>query len=471
MYQLKTFRTGAWIVSSLILLAACRKKDTDLQELDNLVNFETTSQGIVPADQHIQIKLKLSRAVTQEVPLIINVTTQGLEYGVQFTTSPAIESGTITTSIPSGSNEAVVTVSKVPGAPFVGDEKLTMNIYSSGSPIIIGGTKEFTLSFAELIATTGTATMDGGGQFYTNKVFVDLSANRSTSVNRNTWDLGFYSGADYRVTLNSSLAMMAKQIDKNDLTQVTAVDTVGFGAEVAFSQTNPRSTQMPYIDHPSGDLTRTAIAEVAANAADNKVYIINRGLTPGATPATRGWKKIRVIRNSTGGYTLQHADIASATFQEINIAKDADYFFRYASFETGALTVEPPALKWDIAWTYFANSVNFGGGDVPYLYQDIIIQNRNVQVAKVTVAPGGVTFSSFNETNLAGLTFSTSQTTIGADWRAGGGPSSAPVAHTDRFYVVKDGEGNIYKLRFTGLTNAGGERGYPSYEMALVKEG
>ena len=461
-------RTGTIVLASLILFSACRKKDAGLQEADNLVNFESSAQGM-PADENsIQIKLKLSRAVTQNVPVIINLTQQGVEYGTDFTSNPATVDGAIITQIPSGNSEAIVTISKVSGALFDGDEKLVLDIYSSGSPVIIGSSKQLVLSFAELVASTGTATIDGGGAHYPNKVFIDLSANRQTAVNRNTWDLGFYMGSEFRVTLNSSSAMMAKLIDKNDLSQVTAADTLGFSSEVAFSQTMPVTSALAYIDHPSGDLTRTAIAEIAGNAADNKVYIVNRGLAPGNPATARGWKKIRIIRNATGGYTLQYADISATTFQEINIAKDAAYFFRYISFETGAVNVEPPATKWDIAWTHFSNSVNFGGGEVPYLYQDIILQNRNVEVAKVLTSV--TSFEAFTETNLAGLSFSTSQTTIGADWRSGGGPGTAPAVRTDRFYVLKDADGNYYKLRFTALTQ-NGERGYPAYEIGLVKKG
>lgn len=469
MYRLKTFRTSAWIISLLLLLAACRKKDADLKEMDNLVNFEVASQGIAESENSIQVKLKLSRAVTSNVGITVNATLQGLQYGTQFTTIPEMQSGTLNLIIPSGNNEAVITISKVPGPAFNGNENIRLDIYSAENPVIIGSNRQYSLTFSEQVATSGNATIDGGGQYYTNKVFIDLSANRSVGVNRNTWDLGFYSGADFRVTLNSSMAMMAKQINKNDLTQVTAADTIGFSEDVYFNGTAPTVTSTSYIDYPNGDLTRTAIAEISANAADNKVYIVNRGVMSGATPVDRGWKKIRIIRNNAGGYTLQHADIASTTFQEVQISKDPNYFFKYASFETGAVNVEPAAMKWDIAWTYFANVANFGAGDVPYLYQDIIVQNRNVEVARVMTST--VNYDAFNETNLAGLSFSGSQIAIGADWRSGGGPGVSPAVRTDRFYIVKDGDGNIYKLRFTGLTNSSNERGYPSYEMVLVKKG
>lgn len=469
MVKLNVGKISAILLMTALLIGACRKKDAVLQEPDNLANFEATAQGIAASENSIVVKVKLSRAVTSNVAVILNVTEQGVQYGTDYTTAPEVTSasgtGSIALTIPSGSSEASVTITKVAGALFDGDEKLVLDVYSTAAPVIIGATKQLTVSFSELVATTATATIEGGGVNYPNKVFIDLSANRHTGVVRTAWDLGFYGGADFRVILNSSTAMMARQINKTDLNQVTSADTVGFAAEVAFTL---ETSALAYIDYPSGDLTRTAIAEVAATAGDNKVYIVNRGLGIGSPAPERGWKKIRVIRNASGGYTLQYADIAATSYQEINVAKDANYFFKYISFENGAVNVEPAATKWDIAWTYFSNSTNFGGGEIPYLFQDVVLQNRNVQVAKVMTATK--TFDAFAEADLAGLTWSSSQIAIGSDWRSGGGPNTEPAVRTDRFYVVKDGENNYYKLRFTSMKR-NNERGYPSYEIALVKEG
>jgi hypothetical protein len=256
--------------------------------------------------------------------------------------------------------------------------------------------------------------------------------------------------------------MMVRQINKNDLTQVTAADTVGFSVDVAYSAFGPTPSQMAYIDYPDGDLNKTAIGLISATATDNKVFIVNRGNGVGTPAPERGWKKIRVLRNGSGGYTLQYADIAATTFSSLDIPKNDKYFFKYVSFDNGIVPVTPAKNKWDIAWTYFGYVTNFGG-EVPYLYQDFVIQNRNVAVAKVMTATKS--YDSFNEADIAAQTFSSTQTTIGSDWRATF-PSAA--VKSDRYYIIKDGDGNYYKLKFTGLTN-GGERGYPSIQYALVK--
>lgn len=454
-------------ISAAALITACRKKDAPLP--DNLAQYESSAQGIAPASASITVKVKLSRATDRDIPVTISLTPNGVAYTTQYTTAPAAVSNIITLTILSGASEGSFTLTKTAGAVFRGDETIAFKIESTGAPVIIGTTNVFTLSFAEIISTGSTVTGDGGGATFGNKVFFDLSANSQTPVQRTKWDLGFYTGNDdWRVILNSSCGMMAKQISKNDLTAVTAADTLGFGADVIFNQTAPATTALPYIDYPDGDLTKTSIAAVSATATDNKVYIINRGNGIGSPAPGRGWKKVRIIRNAAGGYTVQYADIAATTFTSVDIAKDDAYFFKYVSFETGAVAVDPQKKKWDLAWTYFSNTTNFGGGEVPYLFQDIVIQNRNVGIAKVMTATKA--YADFGEADLTGITYLTSQVAIGADWRSGGGPSTAPAVRSDRYYIIKDGDNNVYKLRFTAMTQ-NGERGFPAVEYALVKKG
>jgi hypothetical protein len=464
-------RIAVLAFAAMIIISSCRKR-TDISLPDNLVVFAASEQGLAAAENSIVVKIKLSRGTDKEIPVTINFSPEGVVYGTDFTTTPVATSNTLNLVIPSGNNEASFTVSKVPGAVFDGDEKIVFDIYSSGTPVLIGNGKRFTLNFAELVSASSSFMIDGGGTTYPNKVFIDLSANRQTGVLRSNWDLGFYTAAgtdSFRVILNSSVGMMAKQINKNDLNAVTATDTLGFLSDVAYSPFAPVVTQMAYVDYPNGDITRTAIGLVSATASDNKVFIVNRGAGAGNPAPARGWKKIRIIRNGTGGYTLQHADIAATTFTSIDIAKDDAYFFKYVSFDNGAVSVEPTKKKWDLAWTYFANVTNFGGGEVPYLFQDFIIQNRNVQVAKVLVAIKN--FDAFNEASLTDGTitsWNSSQTSIGADWRRTT-PSPAQT-WDDRYYIIKDGDNNYYKVKFTALTN-GGVRGYPSISYALVKKG
>lgn len=465
MNKIKFIRLAGVSLAAIILISACRKR-ADVGLSDNLVVFTASEQGMTESENSIDVKLKLSRQTDKDVPVTITFTPTGLVYGTDFTTTPEAANGEVTVIVPSGNNEAKFTVNKVAGALFDGDEKIKFDIYRSESPLLIGSLKEFDLGFKELVANNATAKLDGGGATYPNKVFFDLSANRQTLVNRTAWDLGFYTHPDsFRVVINSSTTMMAKEINKNDLTQVTAADTTNFYLDLAYGAFGGPAGSMAFVDNPAGDLSKTAFKSIAASVADNKVYIVNRGNGVGTPAPHRGWKKVRVLRNASGGFTVQYADIAATTFSTIEVPKDNEYFFKYISFDNGLVNVEPKKTKWDIAWTYFANSFGTGPAEIPFMFQDIVLQNRNVQVAKVLAATRS--YDAFTEADLAGITdWSTSQIKIGSDWRTTN-PAGVPV---DRYYIIKDGEGNYYKLKFTAITD-GGIRGYPFVAYALVKRG
>lgn len=466
------------ILGTLLFSVSC-KEDPELP--DNLVEFESNALGITEDESELTVNINLSREATKDGVLTLQFEAAGLAYGTDFTTEPAAIGNTITIPVMKGASAVSFKVKKVENVLLDGDEQLVATITTVPPSLVLGEKLQLTLSFAEIIyeGTTTPIEINGGGPTYPNKVFIDLSANRQTAVDRTTWDMGFSSGNTFSVILNSSTGSLARMLDKTDLNAVTAADTAGFSKQLSiaaiFSAINlpapPTwlSESINWMDDPAGDLTKTAIDEVSATILENKVYILNRGTGPGTPAPERGWKKIRVIRNGNN-YTLQHADIAATTFTEIMITKNTEFAFQYVSLTTGAVVVEPKVGKWDIAWTGFTNLFPSGGNMVPYYFQDIILQNmtgvQTVQVFETTKA-----YSTFVEADIAGLDFSNqTQIKIGSNWRTGGGPGGPPSIRNDRYFIVKDGVNNYYKLRFTALTTSG-QRGRPQFEFSLIKKG
>lgn len=444
----------------------------------NEVEFEASVAGMTADEESLIIHVNLSREAEAQSSLTFSMETTGVVYGADFTLDPAPVGNLFVVTIPKGEQQGSIVLSKAAGVLLDGDETITLTLTDANGKLVVGEKSQLVISFSEIIVAQSTMNIQGGGPTYPNKVFIDLSASRQTAVARTTWDFGFSSGDDFRVTLNSSNGMMARALDKTDLNAVTAADTVGFGAQLSLSAVFAAINSDPvpdwaaeaitWIDDPTGNLSNTAIASVSATLAENKVYIINRGDGPGTPAAKLGWKKIRVLRNGAG-YTLQHADIGATSFSEIQITKNVSHAFQYVSLVTGIVNVEPAAGKWDIAWTGFTNLTNSDLGPVPYYFQDVIVQNTN-GVQTVQILTSTKTFEAFTENDIPADFGSQSQVKIGSSWRNGGGPYSSPSLKEDRFYLVKDAAGNIYKLKFTALTQSG-ERGRPAIAFALVKAG
>ena len=318
------------------------------------------------------------------------------------------------------------------------------------------------------IKLKGIATTEAGSAAG-NSVYLDLSAAKQTPVLRSGWDLGFYSGTDFRVVLNTYSVAGAKVLTQNSLAAVGAADTIGL--TLATSQSNPLPSQLAFFDDIAGDLTKTVIPAISATDADNKVIILNRGAGGGIAP--RAWVKLRVLRNISGGYTLQYAGIQETTFKIIQVPKDAAYHFKFISFENGIVDAQPEKEKWDLVWSYSLYQGNFGAGNSPYNFSDMISVNylSEVTVAIKVYADAATATAAFNAYNKDSVT--NNSTFIAGKWSiASGWRSTQPAtgARADRFYVIKDPAGNFYKLKCVAMgVNDGGTRGMPNFSYSLIK--
>jgi len=301
-----------------------------------------------------------------------------------------------------------------------------------------------------------------------NSVYVDFSKDAQKAVERDSWDLGFYAGSDFKVILNSTNGASAIAVNKTDINAVTAADfdpntlKVGQGAGNFTIIDDGREASI---------LSKTAIATVSATDAENKVYIVNRKGGSNTVLANEELYKIRILRKGTG-YTLQYAKVGETVFNSLEVAKNPVANFQYVSLvKKATVVVEPEKTDWDLVWGYSMYWTASGTTQLPYGFSDLVFINNlaGVSAAPVTVT-ATKTYASFAEADLSSVTFATNRDVIGSTWRNTTG--AAIGVRTDIFYVVKDGAGNVYKLKFNSfISNDGGTRGKPVLEYKLIKKG
>lgn len=324
-----------------------------------------------------------------------------------------------------------------------------------------------------------TLTLNGGSgtSSAVNSVYVDFSTDKQDSVKRNSWDLGFYCGSEFKIILNNTKGVTATAVNKTDINLVTAADV-----DLNILKIGQGLGSFSIIDDPreSSILNKTAIGEISATDANNKVYIINaKGITNNTPVPTDSTFKIKVLRKGTG-YTLQYAKLSESTFKTLDINKSNDYNFQFISLFSGSLmNVEPTKLNWDISWTWSLYVTPPSQGSIPYGYSDLVIINTLAGVTayeRAYASPEIATeaYSKFNKDSVAKYTFSNNRWTIGSNWRvtAPSADSPDPVGiRKYRFYLVKDAVGNSYKLKFiaAGLAGDGGTRGKPQIAYELIK--
>lgn len=463
------------LILSFVLLAftACNNDD-DEPVVVNAVAFAATSLNLSAATTPIEIKF--ATPTVEAGSLTISFVETAVVSGTDFSTLPAATGKTIVVPFEKNVSSVSFTFNKLKDAIEGEVKNVVFTISSATINTTIADNKSIQVNFNET-ASLGTALApELGGSAQANQVYVDLSSGKMTSVVRTSWDLGFYSGTEFRVVLNSSVKMSAKALETTNIDEVQVEDPT-----MLFST---GSGNPAYVDDPTGDITKTTIAEVSATDSENKVYLINMGNNPlaaalgseGAVAGTsRGWKKIRILK-SGNDYKIQYANIDATTHDEVVISKNSAFNFTFFSLlDKKTVSVEPQKGQWDLNFTSFTNVIPGQNGLAPYLYADYVVNNVKGGAQAYQVLTSAFTFEAFTLANVDNTKLTNDPRNIGSNWRGTSviGPTGTPVSQfvlrTDRFYVVKDPAGNIYKLKFTGGLKEDGERGYPKFQYAILK--
>ncbi|MDO4728294.1 MAG: HmuY family protein [Bacteroidota bacterium] len=463
------------IIALITLLFSC-KEDNKGERL-YAVSFAVPSINVSPQGV-TQVKVMFSQPTTQAGTLRIRLDNEQTVYGVDYITNPEFVNDELSLEFEKGVSAVSFDFQSFVQQQEGMSKRVIFSLVSNTIDYTILSNTSIILNFAETALIGSSLAPEVGGANQPNQVYVDLSSGQMTAVPRTSWDLGFYTGDDYRVILNSSVKMSAKSLQTTDISLLASEDSsmlIGQGAGNA-SQ----------IDDPSGDITQTAIAAIAQDDAQNQVYLINLGSNPSSVPPTlgsvgtdtgthRGWIKARILRHAGGGYLLQYANLDQSDYQEIVIDKQTDYNFVFFSFNTQSqVMVEPHKTQWDLNFTTFTNTFEFGGVLLPYFYSDFILNNSRAGVEVYSVSTDDYTYESFSYSDVDYANFQNNQTTIGATWRSTSttGPDGVPISQfevfTNLFYIIKDTSGNIYKLKMTQGVLENGERGHPRFVYQLL---
>ena len=357
--------------------------------------------------------------------------------------------------------------------------------------------------------------IESGGSTEPNQVYIDLSTEETTVVRRDSWELGFIS-SENRVVLNSSILASAAKLEgiydidavseDTELTAPMTLKTLNQGfqpIEVTVSTLNELKEGIPvgyhmygdlennirFTDDSTGDLDKTALGDIPTTEAEAEVIIVSLGneipkdeAEAGSINTTgdhRGFYKIKVFMNNND-YVLQYAPLSSDTHEEVVITKDEAYDFTAFSLENGIeVDVEPAKENWDLNYTsvysYYGSSRGLVAG---VTYSDYVVHNtlNGVGVYMVLteepgegedaapVATGEPLYDEFTLEDVNENEFEyNDRALIASGWR-----SSSEGALSDRYYIVRDTDGNFYKLQFTALLNEQGERGFPQIVYDLL---
>jgi len=329
------------VILAILVFVSCSEEPTFLSD-PFVVAFEETSAKILEISNTSEVQLVYSETATETGSVSISIATENVVYGRDFITIPEATGNVLDLDILEGENTNSFQI-VVLNDSFTDVMKITFSVLSIDvDGANIQGNTSFELS--DTVYLGGEFSPSVGGSNEPNQVYVDLSSNKETVVRRDTWDLGFYGGDDFRVVINGSLYMATAPLSITDINSVDASTVEALQSSVAVGTFDPENAN--YIDAPNGSILETAIDEILEDDAQNPVYLVNLGNEVGTSEPnigtvaiageTRGWKKIRVLR-SGDNYVLQYAAIDATTYNEITITKDSDFNFSFFSLITESI--------------------------------------------------------------------------------------------------------------------------------------
>lgn len=471
MKPIQNIKSIAVLLLILITTYCCSDEDNQIPTVPFVVAFETLSTNLTSFDSQNNVLLSYSKPTNQVGTISISISETNAIYGVDYTTTPAAVNNELILDISENESQNSFIFKKL--NPTIDEDtsiqfEITDIGYANGK---VQGNSAF--EFNSSASLGGSLKPNTGGPNQQDQIFVDLSNNKLTASKRDSWDLGFSNGDSFRVTLNGSIYMFAAALSTTDIDTVT--DSNSQISELQPMMTIGQVGSNIYADDPTGDLNKTSITEISTINENNPVYLINMGYAVGTdTPETgsvnisgdpRGWKKIRILRDGNT-YTLQYANLNDTAHQEVTITKNASYNFTFFSMvNNNIVNVQPERQKWDLGFTVFTNVISFDGPSGAYGFSDFIITNRPDNVKSYSFDATTLDYDEFSLSDVDYSSLNIEQNSIGSTWRNVFSGAVTP----DIFYILKDADDNIYKIKFLALTDDFGIRGYPEFEYELLQ--
>jgi hypothetical protein len=292
---------------------------------------------------------------------------------------------------------------------------------------------------------------------YNLQSWFDLSEGKAVAVNeRSDWDLALSTAPDdYTLWLNTSVFM-----------NVAHTGIFDFSTSLA---TNNREWKF---DASNGNPDENAIGKWWASDETGfhslgEVLLIDRGIDEEGY--SRGFLKIQpLIDSHTGQVMVRIAKPDGAEERTFEMPKDPTHRRVTLSFDRGynAEQPEPTANNWDLLFTTYTTLLFTNTGDpYPYLVNGVLLNDTLAMAAMDSITP----FADIDREMAETFALSRQKDTIGYQWKKiNGDVTSGNVTYTvrsDWSYIIKDGKGLLYKLRFIDFYNNQGKKGYPTFEF------
>ncbi|MDX2249013.1 MAG: T9SS type A sorting domain-containing protein [Bacteroidia bacterium] len=296
------------------------------------------------------------------------------------------------------------------------------------------------LSFFQFSSAQETLSLGAG---YANESFYSLANGEVKSEPYDNWDLSFQiSGFAAAIRVNTAKGLTLKKVPNADAAAWATLDTAGYDSW-SFLYDSDESWDRGAFNlgiEPGNDfdLGWGVYNPVTHHVNGDSLYLL--AFADGSV------KKLKINSLISGVYSFTHANLDGSSEITSSLTKSefSGKFFGYYSFAgDSTLDREPAATDYDLRFTKYFGLL------APGTYYPVtgVLSNAGVEVAELRQ----VDVNAVGIADTAGLTFSSSISTIGYDWKAFSMSTFTWVLDDSLTYFVKALDGEIYKLTFTGF--------------------
>lgn len=281
---------------------------------------------------------------------------------------------------------------------------------------------------------------------YDQQIYVDLATGATHVVRADAYDLAFVSApATNQVLLSAGKLVQA-----------------GTEGTTDFSRTYDDPAGAEFLpDAPSQHPDSLAID---LRTLPSPVYLLDRGPVYHNNQSNR-YLKVQFLSAGATSYTFQYSAPDGTTGQTVTVPRSDTASCTYFHFENGVVAVAPTADRWDLVLTRYTTVFPDQPPEFRYYSVTGALTHRLNGVEAYEVAGEAFLahpYDSVSEAFAAGVAWSPAANVLGYDWKRFDFEAGF-VMNEDRYYLLRDEAGAVYKFRFVSFLNDTGEKGYPAF--------
>ncbi len=294
---------------------------------------------------------------------------------------------------------------------------------------------------------------------YAEDVFYSLENGTVLSVVRANWDIAFYtSSMSSGIITNGGSGILLYAYPKADTSGWATVDTGGISNWTELNNSEEIWEEGAFGQNETGhpDYGWGVYNTVTHNLTGDSLFIIK--LINGT------YKKIWIVEKQSAAniYTFRYANVdgSNDTTISLDCSQYPDKNFVYYSIENNTtLDREPLADSWDFVFTKYTATQPSGG----FYNVTGVLTNNEVGIIRRDSVDASIT-------SWEGVPFEDNISTIGFNWKYFDMGTFKYVVDDSLVFFVKNLDGNVYKLTFTGFAGSSTGNAYFTKQLLSLSD-